>query len=86
MHKYFLFGKQGQDSASCENMKQAQKTIVCTCGEIVAGKTHMEVMRKEMDHIRMYHQDRYDELMNKVSVRHLFGWLMAQIIQKPRIA
>ncbi|MDQ3014489.1 MAG: hypothetical protein M3Q73_01345 [bacterium] len=69
-------------------MRNTQKTISCVeCGAEVKGNSNMDVLRSEMDHVRINHPELYQKMMSEVSLRTLFNWMLTQIQgRSPRTA
>jgi hypothetical protein len=69
-------------------MKRSQKAITCAeCDTDISGSSDVEVVRKEMDHYRLYHPDLYQEMLSDVPVRQLFRWFLSQVRNEtPRTA
>lgn len=68
-------------------MKKEQKTIVCgVCGQTVSGHTNIEVIRKEMDHVRLSHPEEYYDMVIDTPLRQLMTWLLHQINRRPKTA
>ncbi|MBX4198258.1 hypothetical protein KW782_02885 [Candidatus Parcubacteria bacterium] len=60
-------------------MKAQHKAIHCECGEDVFGKNTMDVIRKEMDHIRVIHPDTYEEMLEDLTPEQIKTRMMRQI-------
>jgi hypothetical protein len=59
--------------------KRTHKVIYCDCGESVFGKSSMEAIRKEMDHLREVHPDRYDEMLEDLTPHQIKHWMLRQV-------